>query len=387
MNEEIKRIPCPKCGELMNASSRYCIRCGTINPNFESNKIVQKAIKQSIDSYKTGQSPLIREGDNNIAIASNTGNRKFAFLVTYLLYVGIILIIGLVTYLNGINTFDFLIVSTFPMTVVVISLFFLYIYSIELIFMKCNKPWWGGLVPIYNVMVLGDIAFHNKYIGLITLLPVIGPIFMLVIFYKLGEKFKYNKVLTALLSVIYIPIIGFADHLYEGKVYINTKDDRSLEKDYRNKKIFFGTIIVFLLAGGTLFVMGNLGNIRKTHKSIRKSYYVLASNKFLDKVKKAVDEDRITCDKVTYSSTQGIYYIKYADLGDNIYLPFYMMRDPISAYVKIDNNQDPRVYSVSMTDGTNGFKETVETEISTEIVVDYPTLVEVPKNNMCTISQ
>ena len=214
MNEE--RIPCPKCGQPMQKSARYCIHCGTINAAYETNKKVVSAINKSIADYNTGKMPLIKEKNKGAAIANNTGNRKLAFILTYLLYLLMIIMTGIATYLTGVNTFDILIMSSYPMTIILISVMFLYIYSIELIFMKCNKPWCDGLVPIYNLIVLGDITFHKKYIGLLSFVPIIGQIFLLVMLYKLGEKFKYSGLLTMLFSILFIPIIGYSDHLYEG---------------------------------------------------------------------------------------------------------------------------------------------------------------------------
>ncbi|MBQ6497217.1 MAG: zinc ribbon domain-containing protein [Bacilli bacterium] len=385
MEQRKPKIPCPKCGELMYADARYCMRCGTINTANESNKALKKAVQQSINSYKAGKTPLINEGNTQTAIASNTGNRKFAFMVTYFLYLGIILLTGIATYLTGINSFDLLIISTYPMTVLLLSVFFIYIYSIELIFMKCNKPWWAGLVPIYNVMELGDIAFHNKYVGLITLIPGVGILFLLAMFYKIGDRFNYNAFITMILSLIYIPVIGFSDHLYEGKAYVSSNDDRSLEKDYRNKKIFFTTAVLLLLGAAILLVMGNMGKLRKTHQSISDVYFVLASQRTIKAVKKAVEEDRIECDNVKYNSTEGIYYLRYNDVSDIVHLPFYMLRDPIGAYIKIDNTQKPRVYYISMSDGSYGFKETIEGEVTKDIVTEYPTLDIISNKNVCII--
>lgn len=384
MNEN-QKIPCPKCGELMNATARYCMRCGTINPNLESNRVLTKSIQKSINDYKAGKTDLLPGQKSNIGIANNTGNRKFAFYVTYLLYLLFIIVTGLSTYLTGINTFDLLIISSYPMIVIFLSIIFLYIYGIELVFMKCNKPWWGGLVPIYNLMVLGDIAFHNKYIGLLGLVPVIGQLFILVVFYQIGVKFKYNGILTALLSVIYIPIIGYGDHLYEGMTFVSTGDSKSLEKDYRYKKVFFGTLVLLLICGVVLFVMGNMGKVRKANRAINGTYYVLTSSKMTKQVGEAAENNQLRCSGVEYNPNSGIYYVNYLDVGEKVHLPLYMMRDVISGYVKIDNNKSPRELSISLTDGTYGFAETLESEISIDTVTEYTSLEGIPTNLICEI--
>ena len=40
-----------------------------------------------------------------------------------------------------------------------------------------------------------------------------------------------------------------------------------------------------------------------------------------------------------------------------------------------------------MTDGKQGFAETIESEISMDTVSDYTTLVEPPKGNTCRVGQ
>lgn len=380
-----ERIPCPKCGELMYRTARCCTHCGTINPDYVQNKNLLKTIQKSISEYQTGKMPLIKEKSGQAQTANNTGNRIFAFYVTYLLYILFIVATAISSYITGITSFDILIMSTYPLTIVTVSVMFLYIYSIELVFMKCNKPWWGGLVPIYNLMVLGEIAFHKKYIGLLSLIPGLGLIFLLVMLYKIGEKFKFSGLLTALFSIIVIPYLGFSDRLYEGKVYVSSNDAKSLEKDYRNKKIFLSTLVLLIICGTVLFLMGNMGKVRKSGKIIKGSYYVIASKQALRDTKKAVEAGNIDCGDVTYNSSAGNYYISYTDLGKSVYLPLYMMRNPISAYVRIDNDKNPSEYYVSMSDGEYGFKETIESDIVPEDVGEYNQVDSLVGKTVCTI--
>lgn len=382
-----ERIPCPKCGQLMYKTSRCCTHCGTINPDYVHNNNLLKNIQKSIDEYQTGKTPLIKEKSSQAQIANNTGNRIFAFYVTYLLYILFIVVTAISSYMTGITSFDILIISTYPLTIITVSVIFLYIYSIELVFMKCNKPWWAGLVPIYNLMVLGEIAFHKKYIGLLSLIPGLGLIFLLVMLYQIGEKFKFNGLLTALFSIIVIPYLGFSDRLYEGKVYVSSNDNKSLEKDYRNKKIFFSTLILLILCGVVLFLMGNMGKVRKSGKIIKGGYYVIASKQVLRKVKTAVEAGNIDCGDISYNSSAGNYYISYNDLGNSVYLPLYMMRNPISAYVRVDNDKNPREYYVSMSDGEFGFAETIESEIVPEDVREYTQIDSLAGKTICTIKE
>ena len=130
------------------------------------------------------------------------------------------------------------------------SIAFIYIYSIQLIFVKCNQKWWYALIPFYNLFVLCDIVFRKKWLGIILLIPVIGQIFLLVILYKMAMKFKYSGLLAILFPIIFVPLMGFGTRLYEGVSYIS--EDRTLEKDYKRKKVFFVTLMILLVLSGIL---------------------------------------------------------------------------------------------------------------------------------------
>ena len=172
MNDNSYTITCPKCGEEMKSDARYCMKCGYINTDHEANKTMKKYVKNVATTYQVGSGGIIAEdtntNKNSISLATNTGNRKIAFFITYAIYL-VLVAIGLHTAVsNGVNNLETLALSTFPLTLLTISILFLYIYSLELVFMKCNKPWWVGLIPVYNLIILGEITFHKKYIGLLT---------------------------------------------------------------------------------------------------------------------------------------------------------------------------------------------------------------------------
>lgn len=370
-------ITCPKCGNEMNSNARYCMKCGYINTEHESNKSMKKYVKNVKTTYQVGSGDIITNNENNsgISIATNTGNKKLAFFVTYFIYLLIVVLSLYSTISNGVNSLDTLIISYFPIMLITISIMFLYIYSFELVFMKCNRPWWIGLIPIYNLIVLSDIVFHKKYIGILVLIPGINILFILIVLYKLGKKFNYNGILTVLFSFIFIPLMAYSHHVYEGKTYIEG-GEKTLEKDYKLKKIFLTTIIIFIVVGIILYIMSNIGSVKKAGQLFGNSYYIMANKKMLKVVKNGVENNRINCKNGTYNEHTGVYYVYYADLGENMYLPLYMTRESIEAYVKIDNNvSDIKTkYYSSMSDGKYGFAETAEEVITLETVKEYPTL-------------
>ena len=112
MNEEkSRRIPCPKCGELMSVDARCCTHCGTLNPDFINNQTLYDNVQKSIKDYKAGKEPLLKERQGQAHEANNTGNRNFAFYVTYFLYLLMIAVTAFAAFSTGINSFDILIIS------------------------------------------------------------------------------------------------------------------------------------------------------------------------------------------------------------------------------------------------------------------------------------
>ena len=385
MNQD--KVFCPRCGNEMNSNSRYCMKCGYLNPNDPANQNMQQYMpQQQVSSYQIGGGQTIIQNTQSneeitTSIASNTGNKKVCFLLNYLIYMFIMvgsffLIIG-----NKVTDFTTIKNSLFPYIAFIVSIIFLFVYSMELIFIKANKKWYWALIPIYNLFVLTDIVFKNKWLGILLLVPGIGQVFFLVTLYVLGKKFQYNGLLAMLFPVIYIPMMGFGSRLYEGINYIS--EDRTLEKDYKRKKIFFISLMIFLVFGGVLIFWTNIIEIKSKATKVTNYYYVYATKQIVDKTKQLVEQNYIECEDYPYNPNSGIYYIEYIDMGSVCYLPFYYYRDIISGYVIIDNTSGSSKYYVSMSDETYGYPETLYEDVKLETIVPYKKVINRTDINYC----
>lgn len=368
-------IYCPRCGAEMNSNSRYCMKCGNLNSDHEANKSMQPYIKDNENSYQVGSGQFISNNGIQTSIGNNTGNRKLCFIVNIIIY---LLIIGISFFVSfkSVN-YDIMMIrnTSFPIISIIVSIMFLYIYSVELIFMKINKPWWTGLIPVYNSMMLTDILFKNKWIGLLVIVPVIGEIVLLIIIYTIGKRFKFNGLLTVLLSFIYMPVIGFGTSLYQGRAFVDELDPIDVEKNYKRKKNFLSLIILFILVGVGLLVWNNMDKVEEGSDLVGKSYYTYAANKIVKKTRNSVKNNKVDCEGGTYNPDTGIYYFFYTDLGDYIYLPLYYQREAIEGYVKVDNNDGGKYY-VSLTDGELGISETLSENIDTDKVIKLSNLMD-----------
>ncbi len=368
-------IFCSRCGAEVNSKSRYCMKCGNLNYDHDANENMRPYIPQESETYEVGSGKFAvhqKSNEYRISVGNNTGNKKVSFGLTLGIYLFILFLSFLLTVPITKISLDAFLMSSFPYLAILFSLLFLFVYGTELVFMKCNKPWWAGLIPVYHEMVLADIIFHNQMIGLLTLIPIVGPIVTLVLLYHLGKKFQYNGVLTALFPGIFILLIGYGSHLFEGYSFVSKDEGKNaLEKEYKYRKTILATCFFIAIWSLGIVIYANMSNIEEVTKNINNYYYVYAAKRITSKTEKGVNNKKVGCGHDPFNPQNGVYYFYYADFQDYIFLPFYTMRDIIGGYVKVEIVNGKASYYVSLSDGTYGFKETKVENIEPSIINDF----------------
>ena len=367
---------CTRCGNNVKLSSRYCMKCGQLNLSHpENQRFIQMAnVQNNNNFYQVGKGSMVQTGDSNNGIitssATDTGNVKLCFMVNIILYL-VFLIIGILISISGIElSLEGILSSNLSIVLVSISLSFLLSYSFQQLYVKSNHPWWNVFIPIYNIMVLSEIAFQKKGLGLLIFLPIIGEIYLLLLYYKLGKKFQYSGILSVLFFPIIVLFIAFGHHYYEGHLFV--QDNESIEKTYKRNKSFLTVVLLFLFIGIVLIVIANLSTIMNFTNTADDYYYVNAAKKIVEKTKKATENDKVICNNGKYKEKGSTYYFYFPDVGDEVYLPLYLNRDEtISSYVIVTFLEDGTVlYGIHLSDG----KKMVQLEsidgISKEDVVD-----------------
>lgn len=372
MNEGFK-INCPRCGAEMNSNARYCMKCGYINTNNAANQNMMPYVQQEqAVTYQIGSGQVINQNTDTTSsgIANNTGNKTICFLINFTLFM-LIMIVSFFISVNGKELSVYTIKSSFfPYIAFLGSLIFIHLYSWQLIYMKCNQRWWSFLIPIYSSMVLTDILYKKKWLGLLVFVPVVGQIFSLVMLYTLGKRFKYNGLLTVLFSLIMVPFIGFGTHFYNNTEYVD--ENHSLEKSYKKNKMFLGFSILFFIVGSVFIFWNNIVDVKDNAQKLSNYYYLYVTNRMIDKTKQLIDENYLECDNYKYSANSGVYYVQYPDVGQRVFIPFYHLKDDsISAYVIIDNTSGTSKYYISMSDGTYGYPETLYENFTKDNIVKY----------------
>ena len=105
------------------------------------------------------------------------------------------------------------------MVIICIALIVIELIAFWKIFQKAGKPGWASIVPVYSWMVLAEIAWDNKFLGLLCLIPYAGQVFMLILYYKLAKRFGKGTgfaVLSIFFAAVTFPILAFSDAEYEG---------------------------------------------------------------------------------------------------------------------------------------------------------------------------
>lgn len=387
MNEpNNNKIICPRCGNKMGINSRCCLKCGYLNPNVVENQNMKPYMTIKKDSsYQIGSGDTVVKQSGGItnSIASKTGNKKVCFIINFIVYIAIIVISFLLTVNTKIISFDSIKNSVFPYIVLIVSALSIYLYSIQLIFIKCNKRWWFSLIPIYNLFILSEILFKNKWLGFIYLVPVVGQIFFLVSLYELAEKFEYNGFFAVICPIIYIPLMGFGNRLYDGINYVS--EESTLENDYKRKKVFFIILVLFTLLSGVLIFWNNIVEIKGKAFRLKNYYYVLATKQIVKKTESLAEEGYLACQEYDYSKDKGKYYIEYSDIGNIAYIPLHSYMDIIGGYVIIDNTSGNSKYYVSISDGTYGYPETLYEKVDIDTIVSYERIYERSDINYCRI--
>lgn len=87
------------------------------------------------------------------------------------------------------------------------------------IFAKAGEPWWGGIVPFYNMYLLFKIAWGNGWLFLLTIVPIVGVVVQLVAFWKLCVAFGHGVGFFLglfFLTPIFLMILAFDSSEYQG---------------------------------------------------------------------------------------------------------------------------------------------------------------------------
>ena len=172
---------CSRCGSEMKSDSRYCMKCGNLNPDHPENEGMLKYYKENNSTYTIGMGKKLVNNQNSNSISTligtNMGSYKLCFLINIVIYLIICGGILLSTYITNNNGIMGLVKSNVYVSLLTVSIIFIYVYSYQLLYMKMNQRWWSSLIPFYNFLILSKALFNNMLLGLLMFVPFINILF------------------------------------------------------------------------------------------------------------------------------------------------------------------------------------------------------------------
>ena len=85
------------------------------------------------------------------------------------------------------------------------------------VFTKAGKPGWAILVPIYNFIVLLQIAGKPWWWFFLMLIPLVNLIIIIIVYIEIAKAFGYGAgfaIGMLLLGIIFWPILAFGSSKY-----------------------------------------------------------------------------------------------------------------------------------------------------------------------------
>ena len=91
------------------------------------------------------------------------------------------------------------------------------IISMWKIFTKAGKPGWAAIVPIYNMIVLLEIACKPIWWFILLLIPFVNIIVIIIVLIELAKRFGKGvgfAIGMLILPFIFYPMLAFGDSKY-----------------------------------------------------------------------------------------------------------------------------------------------------------------------------
>ena len=103
--------------------------------------------------------------------------------------------------------------------VIYVAILALMLVAMWKVFEKAGKPGWGAIIPIYNIILLCDIAGRPRWWVLLFFIPLVNIVFSIIVSISVAGNFGKGAGFglgLAFLSVIFYPILAFGSADYAG---------------------------------------------------------------------------------------------------------------------------------------------------------------------------
>ena len=92
------------------------------------------------------------------------------------------------------------------------------IAALWMVFSKAGRPGWAAIIPIYNIVVLCEIAGKPAWWVVLFFIPFVNLIVAIILSIAVAKKFGKGAgygLGLALLSPVFYPMLGFGSSQYD----------------------------------------------------------------------------------------------------------------------------------------------------------------------------
>jgi hypothetical protein len=122
-----------------------------------------------------------------------------------------------------------MIIAALLFVLIYIGIIVLMISSIWKVFTKANQPGWAAIVPIYNIIIMLEVAKKPTWWVAMYFIPIANFVFMIMTLNGISKNFGKDEGFTVgmvLLGVVFWPILAFGNAQYvDNKVMSTSSSD------------------------------------------------------------------------------------------------------------------------------------------------------------------
>jgi hypothetical protein len=103
--------------------------------------------------------------------------------------------------------------------IVMVAVYLFWGFCMSKVFTKAGKPGIAGFVPIWNMLVMLEIAGKPAWWIILFFIPCVGIIMSFIVHIALAEKFGQSAgfgIGLTLLPIIFLPMLAFGSAQYRG---------------------------------------------------------------------------------------------------------------------------------------------------------------------------
>ena len=107
--------------------------------------------------------------------------------------------------------------SQYVVLIVQVAIIVIILVGMGKVFVKAGQPGWAVIIPIYNVIVLLNIAGKPVWWIILMFIPIVNIVISILVSISIAKNFGKSEgfgIGLALLGFIFYPILGFGDAQY-----------------------------------------------------------------------------------------------------------------------------------------------------------------------------